>query len=594
MVRTARPLALAIALLATALGTGITLAARLPQDAGTWIAASNRHAQVLLDVLARVAPESAGQFGVTGLDEAVSSVTAAAGEEAQRATAAALTALEARQRTEQHPLVRQDLEILIGSAQRNLRGARLFQQRTLPYTDVTALVFGGLRSLLDAQVAPERRAAAVVRIRKYAGLMAGYEPIATQAMRLTRASLAKGDLLPPARSQVERDLANGPILVQGLEKLLEQYKVEGWREPFATLKEQLSEYQQFVRGEVLPKSRTDFRLPADLYAFSLEQFGVALQPEPLVKMARAAFTEIQGEMQKLAPAVATARGLKTTDYREVIRALKKEQLVGDAIMPHYRKRLEEIEAIIRREQLVTLPAREARIRIATEAEAAQSPAPNMRPPRLLGNTGEMGEFILPLNIPAAPGSKAATLPYDDFTFQAASWTLTAHEARPGHEMQFAKIIEAGVSTARALFAFNSTNVEGWGLYAEWMMLPYMSPEGQLISLQFRLMRAARAFLDPELHLGRVTPDEARRVLREDVVLSEAMTEQEVERYMFRAPAQATSYFYGYTKLRELRPEVERVMGSKFSARDFHDFVLAQGLLPPELLREAVLTQFAKP
>ena len=43
-------------------------------------------------------------------------------------------------------------------------------------------------------------------------------------------------------------------------------------------------------------------------------------------------------------------------------------------------------------------------------------------------------------------------------------TLTAHEARPGHEMQFAKIIEAGVSVARALFAFNSTNVEGWGLY----------------------------------------------------------------------------------------------------------------------------------
>ena len=283
---------------------------------------------------------------------------------------------------------------------------------------------------------------------------------------------------------------------------------------------------------------------------------------------------------------------RPTDYRDVIRALKKEQLVGDAILPHYRKRLEEIESIIRREQLVTLPEREARIRIATDAEAAQNPAPNMRPPRLLGNTGEMGEFILPLNIPAAPGSKAP-LTYDDFTFQAASWTLTAHEARPGHEMQFAKMIEAGVSTARALFAFNSVNVEGWGLYAEWMMLPYMTPEGQLISLQFRLVRAARAFLDPELHMGRVTPDEARRVLLDDVVLSQAMTEQEVERYMFRAPGQATSYFYGYTRLRELRPEVERAMGSKFSAREFHDFILAQGLLPPELLKEAVLARFVK-
>ena len=591
--RTVRILTLSAALAWAALASGTTIAAPPPQDARAWIAASNRHAQVLLDVLARVAPESAGQFGVTGLDEDVTNLSAAAGERGREATTAALATLQASRTTEPDPLVRQDLDILIRSAQTNLRAGRLSQERLLPYTDVAALVYGGLRSLLDAQVAPTRRAAAVVRLRKYAGLVGGYEPITQQAMRLTRERQSVADLLPPARAQVERDLANGPILIQGLERLFDEYKIDGWRDPFATLRQQLSEYQQFVRQEILPKSRTDFRLPPDLYALSLEQVGVTMQPEPLVAVARQAFVDIQGEMQRLAPVVAKARGLKTADYRDVIRALKKEQLVGEAILPHYRKRLAEIEAIITREQLVTLPKREARIRIATDAEAAESPAPNMRPPRLLGNTGEMGEFILPLNIPAAPGSKAATLPYDDFTFEAASWTLTAHEARPGHEMQFAKIIEAGVSTARALFAFNSVNVEGWGLYAEWMMLPYMSSEGQLISLQFRLMRAARAFLDPELHLGRVTPDEARRVLREEVVLSDAMTEQEVERYMFRAPGQATSYFYGYTRLLELRPEVERALGPRFRARDFHDFILAQGLLPPELLREAVVAQFMK-
>ena len=590
--RTIRIATLCAALVATASGNELSAGTAPAQDPRAWIAVSNRHGQVLLDVLARFAPESAGQFGVTGLDEAVSNLTTENRDKGRAATAAALATLQAARNTEQDPLVRQDLDILIKSAQTNLRGGQLFQERMVPYTDVTALVFGGLRSLLDAQVSAERRPAAVVRLRKYAGLVEGYEPVTAQAMRVTRARLADAQLLTPAKSQVERDLANGPIILQGLEKLFELYKLEGWLEPYATLKQQLTAYQDFVRMEILPKARTDFRLPADLYAFSLEQVGVGLQSESLAKMARQAFGEIQGEMQALAPTIAKARGLQTTDYRDVIRALKKEQLVGDAILPHYRKRLEELESIIKREQLVTLPEREARIRIATDAEAAQNPAPNMRPPRLLGNTGEMGEFILPLNIPASPGSKSP-LTYDDFTFQAASWTLTAHEARPGHEMQFAKIIEAGVSTARALFAFNSVNVEGWGLYAEWMMLPYMPPEGQLISLQFRLMRAARAFLDPELHMGRVTPDEARRVLLDDVVLSQAMTEQEVERYMFRAPGQATSYFYGYTRLRELRPEVERAMGSKFSAREFHDFILAQGLLPPELLKEAVLARFVK-
>ncbi len=562
------------------------------QTPPTWIAESNKHAQVLLQVLARFAPEGAGQFGVSGLDQEVTNLNDEAFRNAREATQDALAKLQALEKTEQNPMVRQDLEILIRSAQNRLRATQLGQERLLPYFDAAALVFGGLRPLLDAQVAAERRPAAVVRLRKYTGLVEGYVPITAQAMQRIRPKLSDPKLLPPSKPQVERDLANGPVLIQGIERLFDQYKLEGWREPFDALKKQLTEYEQFIRSDVLPKARTDFRLPSDLYALSLEQVGVGMAPEPLTKMAHAAFTEIQNEMQKLAPQVAKARGMTATDYREVIRALKKEQLVGEAILPHYRSRLGEIEAIIKRENLVTLPQREARIRIATDAEAAQTPAPNMRPPRLLGNTGEMGEFILPLNVPGAPG-KPANQQLDDFTFEAASWTLTAHEARPGHEMQFAKMIEAGVSVARALFAFNSTNVEGWGLYAEWMMLPYMPPDGQLISLQARLLRAARAFLDPELHMGKVTPDEARRVLHEDVGLSQAMTESEVERYMFRSPAQATSYFYGYSQLLALRPQVEKAMGSRFSAREFHDFILAQGLLPPELLKNAVLKQFVE-
>jgi uncharacterized protein (DUF885 family) len=556
-----------------------------------WIQTSNQHARLLLDVVARFAPEGAAQLGVAGLDEEITSLTSEAIRNARQAMEAARAKLEDLRKREQDAQIRQDLEILVRAVNNALRGIELTQTRQLPYTDVTAVVFGGLRSLLDAQVAAERRPAAVVRLRKYAGLVQGIDPLTTQAMRLLRERLKDEKLLPPAKSQVERDLANGPILIQGLQKLLEQYKVEGWQEPFKVLSGQLTEYQDFVRTEILPRARTDFRLPSELYAYALEQVGVPLPASELAGMARKAFQEIQKEMEPVAREVAKARGLANSDYRSVIRELKKAQLVGDAILPHYRKRLEEIETIIRRENLVTLPQREAKIRIATDAEAAQSPAPNMRPPRLIGNTGEMGEFVLPLNIPAPPDSPKATLQLDDFTYEAASWTLTAHEARPGHEMQFAKIIEAGVSIPRAVFAFNSTNVEGWGLYAEWMMLPYMPPDGQLISLQFRLMRAARAFLDPELHLGRVTPDEARRVLREDVVLSQGMTEQEVERYMFRAPGQATSYFYGYTRLLDLRPRVEKAMGSRFDAREFHDFILAQGLLPPELLERTVLEHF---
>ncbi|MCI0614587.1 DUF885 domain-containing protein, partial [bacterium] len=140
--------------------------------------------------------------------------------------------------------------------------------------------------------------------------------------------------------------------------------------------------------------------------------------------------------------------------------------------------------------------------------------------------------------------------------------------------------------------FNSVNVEGWGLYSESIMQPYEPLEGQLITLQHRLMRAARAFLDPELQFGKIQPEEAKRILIEDVVLSEAMSNQEVERYMFRAPGQAPSYFYGYTKLRDLRNEIEMKLGKQFNQLEYHDFILSQGLVPPNLLRQAVLDHYS--
>jgi hypothetical protein len=273
-----------------------------------------------------------------------------------------------------------------------------------------------------------------------------------------------------------------------------------------------------------------------------------------------------------------------------MRELKKQQIVGDAILPLYENRLAQIENIIREHQLVSLPDRPARIRLATAAETVQQPAPHMVPPPFLHNTGEKGEFVLPLNIPPAPGQKSAEK-YDDFTFDAAAWTLTAHEARPGHELQFDSMVEHGVSLARVLYAFNSTNVEGWGLYSEAIIKPYMPPEGQLVSLDYRLLRAARAFLDPELQSGKIQPADAYRVLEQDVVQSHAFAQEEVERYTYRMPGQANSYFYGFTKLEDLRKETEAALGPKFNQKHFHDFILAQGLLPPDLMREAVVEKF---
>ena len=552
-----------------------------------WVQRSNANASIVLGVIAKFSPEMAGMFGVPGLDKEILDLKPGFEERSRQASLGSVATLEQKLAAEKDPAVRQDLEIMIASVRQRLEGDSLTRALMLPYFDVSGTVFHGIKTLLDDQVAAERRPAAFERLKRYAGLDPGTTPLATLAADRTREKLGNAALLGPSKDELENDLRNSPTYLKGIGQLCQKYKIAGYEEPLAALTKQLGDYESFLRKELLPRARTDFREPPALYAFELRQYGVDMPVPELVGRAQSAFKDIQNQMECLAPLVAKERGWALKDYRDIIKELKKQQLVGDAILPHYQARIRDIEAIIRRENIVTLPARDMVIRLANEAETAAIPAAHMDPPRLIGNTGEKGTFVLPLHVPAAKGN----LDMDDFTFEAASWTLTAHEGRPGHELQFSAMTEKGVSVARALFAFNSVNVEGWGLYAESEMQRYEPLDAQLITLQHRLMRAARAFLDPGLQLGTITKEQAMRVLREDVVLSEAMATQEVERYTFRGPGQATSYFVGYNRLLEIRAEAERVLAGRFERKRFNDFVVAQGLLPPTLLRKAVVEDF---
>ncbi len=580
-----RNIALSIAVAFLSLGAG----AQGP--AAGWIDASNKFTNQLLAVEMKHAPELGSNQGLSQFDAEVSQPTLADEDQERHEKEAVLATLKAALGQQKQTEVTQDLEIVIRKVELQFREQDFSRAHKVDFLNASEMVFSGLRVLLDEQTPSERRPAVVVRIRKYAGLEPGSKALTEILKQRVTEQMAKPGVVYPARTEIETELSRNSNYLEGIAALLQKYKLTGWQEAYEKLKTQLVEYDAWTKATVLPKARTDFRLPPEEYALNLEYYGIDIPPAQLAAIAHQAFSDLQAEMKPMAAQIAKDRHLPTSDYREVIRELKKQQLVGDAILPFYQERLKQIEKVIAEKQLVSLPDRPARIRIATAAETAQQPAPHMVPPPFLHNTGEKGEFVLPLNIPAGPGQTSSGK-YDDFTFDAAAWTLTAHEARPGHELQFDSMLEHGVSLARFRYAFNSTNVEGWGLYAEYLVRPYMPLEGQLVSLDYRLMRAARAFLDPELQAGKIQPEEAYRVLEQDVVQSHAFAQEEVERYTYRAPGQANSYFYGYTKLIALRKEVEAALGAKFSQKKFHDFILAQGLLPPDLMRKAVMENFA--
>ncbi len=580
-------LALATPVYAIAHATEAQASTQAGSTTPAWVANSNRHAHAVMQAEAAFSPESAAMSGLSEYDGLVADLGPGLSERRSDALAKEKAKLQLALQLERDANVRQDLQIMIDVVDLRLQSIALSDRYERDWTDATQRVFRGQQALLQKQVAAERRPKALERLQRYVGLWPQSTSIFEQAKARYEEGAGKG-LLEPTRLEVEQAIANATTYLDGIRKLYAEYPQPGAEPALAALQEQADAYTSWLRESVLPVSRVDAILPPELYAFQLKQVGIDITPQELIQRAQLEFMETRAAMQALAPLVAKEKGLKpTNDYREVIRELKRDTIPNDQLEARYREIIDAIDPIIRRERIVDVPERPMVMRLGTAAESAAQPAPHFRGAQLIGNTGQQGQFVLPVGNPAA-GADAA---YDDFNFPSAAWTLSAHEGRPGHELQSATMIERGVSLARALFASNSVNGEGWALYAEAEMVPYEPLDGQMIALQFRLLRAARAMLDPMLNLGMIDRERAKKVLLEQVMLSPAMTTQELDRYQFRAPGQAGSYFYGYARLMELRVETELALGDKFDRLAFNNFLLDQGRLPPNQMAEAVRTQF---
>jgi uncharacterized protein (DUF885 family) len=565
------------------------LTATLAVAQGPWITRSNEAANILLEVQAKYVPEGSSGLGVERYDALVLDLKPALVTRQAADLRHAEAQYEQAIKTETDPRVRDDLQILLKAARDQRTTLELDDRLLLPYFDLPQAIYGGFQQLLDKRTAPARYPAALLRLKRYIGADSGYEPITKLARDRIAERLEDPKLTAPWSVEVEQALKNQAQYLAGIHDLFQQSGLKGWQKDFATFSSQVEAYGKWVRASVLPRARATNLLPPEVYADNLKQFGVTMDPRELMERALFSFAQTRDEMQTLAAAIARTRGWKSGDYHDVLRELKKERIPNDKLLGVYRERLAGIEQIIRAHKLISLPQRAVVIRLATPAESAAVPAPHLSEPRLIGNTGESAEFVIPTANPNADSGAEM----DDFNYDAISWDLTAHEARPGHELQYAAMIEGGVSTARAVFAFNSANAEGWALYAEAIMKPYLSPEAQLAVLEGRLQRAARAFLDPMINLGMLKPEDAKRILMQDVVVSEPLAKEEIDRYTFNAPGQATSYFYGFSKLVALRERTEIALGSRFDAQSFHDFILAQGLLPPDLLEQAVTENYVK-
>jgi uncharacterized protein (DUF885 family) len=580
-------------LFATAIfaSSAVLVGSQTTESAGGWIQRSDAFAARLIQLEQRLRPETAASN--PELDDQVSDLSTDSPIRAMAAFRRLRDELVRQHAHEEDPDVREDLGVLVERVKKRIRGIELDSTYELPYVDPASQVFSGINALLTERLPDERRRKALDRLRKYAGLELGTTPLATVATQRIRRALNKRGLSMPPRSQVDRDLTQSPVVLAEVRSRLQRFGIPDYEPVVAELDRQIARYHDFIREAVLPKCPPARRIPQELYQFRLRQaYGVELSPTELARRARAAFRDTRGEMQALADGISAGQRLAPTDYRTIIHSLRQRQLDASSIVQEYTARLRDIEQIIQHERLMTLPPGQPTVRVATAVENNLYGAPVTICPQSRTKPEDTAqcETVMPLALPV--GNNGEATPVEDYTLAAASWTLTAHEIRPGHELQFDAMIANGTSMTRRSVGVTLANPEGWAVYAEHLLRPFMPAEARLISLQFLLLREARAFLDIELQTGVITSEEAFRVLGDDVALSEPMARAELAR-LVGSPGSGPSYFFGYSEFLGLRRDVEQALGARFDQRAYHDFVLAQGKLPMSAIREAVMSRFLR-
>lgn len=139
--------------------------------------------------------------------------------------------------------------------------------------------------------------------------------------------------------------------------------------------------------------------------------------------------------------------------------------------------------------------------------------------------------------------------------------LFIHEAVPGHHFQLSIAQEQQRLPAFRRFQGPTAFVEGWGLYD-------------------------RLVVDTGMHALGWTREQPIDFMMSNMPKTETDIIAEVERYM-AIPGQALAYKIGQTHLAELRAKAEKALGGKFSIREFHHQVLADGAMPLALLEQKI-------
>lgn len=352
----------------------------------------------------------------------------------------------------------------------------------------------------------------------------------------------------------------------------------------------LGDYEAWLKSDLLPRSKGDFRIGADTYRKKLAfDEMVDLPLDKLIAIDMVNMRKNQAEFTRVAKELDPDK-----TPAQVLAQLAADHPDRAKLLDSFRATFDGLVKFINDKQIITIPSDVRPILEETPPFMRATTFASMDTPGPYEKVAKEAYFNVTLPDPAWEKQRTNEF-MAQFSYPVIS-SVATHEAYPGHYVQFLWMHDIHDRVRKLLGA--NTNVEGWAHYCEQMMLDeglaqsvYPKDERQqkmlrLGQLQDALLRNARFVVGIKLHTGQMTMDQAIDFFVKEGYQSRAVGLVETK----RGTSDPTYLYYTLGKLEilKLRADVQAKQGKSFNLKQFHDSFMQQGFAPIKIVRHAML------
>src|SRR3989442_4825407 len=392
-----------------------------------------------------------------------------------------------------------------------------------------------------------------------------------------------------------------PALLAKAPKIRRQLETESARAIAA-----LREFQGWLGGDLLPRSRGDWRLGRELWTKKLRHtLQSSLTPDEILRRARQQLeidrrrmlevaAPLRARLQRGRRHVETGDDLISLTVREVLDEVTKRHSTPETLFRDTQRAIDRVKAFIRERDLIGLPPGDDNFVVEPTPGFMDGMAVAFfNPPPILEPELKKSFWISSVPRGGSPEEDRAQeesflREYNDYALQG----LTIHEAFPGHYVQYWYALRSPIATVYKKTFSSGTFAEGWAVLAEKMMFENgyadSEPENLLVHLKQTLRVPLNAILDARLHTTDMSDEEADRFGLDLLQRLGFQEEAEARGKLRRAKVSSTqlsTYFVGYLELSDIVREARRRAGGRFNLRAFHERLLSFGTIPPRDVRE---------